>query len=73
VMRADSFLQAIPVPEGKHEVRLAYEDPAVFYGIAVSVVALLFVAGAVAFLLRRERKVTTEDAEPASSDEPPAS
>lgn len=38
LLRADSFLQAVPVPEGDHEVRLVYGEPAIGRGLAGSAV-----------------------------------
>jgi Bacterial membrane protein YfhO len=58
VLRADYFIQAVPVEAGHHEIRLVYHDPALFRGLVVSgaiwaalVVAL--VAGIALPLVRR--------------------
>ena len=47
VMPANYLIQAIPVPEGSHEVILRYEDAAIGYGLAASavVLVLLLLAG----------------------------
>ncbi len=56
VLPADHVLQAIPVPAGRHEVRLVYREPAIGRGLAGSAVAwgalLIGVAG---FTLVRRR------------------
>lgn len=36
VLRADHFLQAVPVPAGRHEVRLVYREPSIARGLAAS-------------------------------------
>jgi uncharacterized membrane protein YfhO len=36
VLAADYFLQAVAVPRGHHEIELAYRDPKIGEGLAVS-------------------------------------
>ena len=38
VLRADWFLQAVPVPSGKHEIHLVYRDPTIGRGLTASAV-----------------------------------
>jgi len=58
VLRTDYFLQGVPVPEGDHEIRLAYREPSIGLGIALSAVAwLAFLAIAAAALVIRRRHV----------------
>lgn len=52
---ADYFLQGIPVPAGRHTVRLEYDDPSIGYGLAGSGITLLLVLVATAVLQIRER------------------
>jgi hypothetical protein len=57
VLAADSVVQAVPVGAGHHVVRMAYDDPAIGYGIlgsALSVGALLALWG---WFVLRERDV----------------
>lgn len=54
VLPADYFLQGIPVPAGRHTVRLEYDDPSIGYGLAGSGITLVLVLGA-AVLQMRER------------------
>jgi hypothetical protein len=55
VMAADFFLQGVPVPPGRHVVRLGYDDPAVGEGAVGSALSLgvLLASAAVAALRRR--------------------
>ncbi|MGE5461301.1 MAG: YfhO family protein [Solirubrobacterales bacterium] len=58
VLRADYLLQGVPVPAGRHEIRLEYREPAIARGIAGSVVvwlALLALAGGLALVELRRR------------------
>lgn len=58
VLRADYFIQAVPVEAGRHEVRLVYHDPELFRGLAVSGVGwgALTVAIAAAVVSGRRRE-----------------
>jgi hypothetical protein len=49
LLRANCAFQAVPVPAGKHLIRLAYEDRGFRVGAAISVVALLTCLGAWAY------------------------
>lgn len=57
VLRADYLLQAVPIPEGEHEVRLTYREPWVGRGLLISgiVWGLFLVALIVAIAGRRRR------------------
>ncbi|MEW6059169.1 MAG: hypothetical protein AB1551_03335 [Actinomycetota bacterium] len=41
LLRADYFLQAVPIPAGTHEVRLTYTDPAIGRGLLASALVWL--------------------------------
>ncbi len=56
VLRADYFLQAVPVPGGVHEVRLTYRDPSLARGIAGSALVWIILAAAATAALTRERR-----------------
>jgi hypothetical protein len=62
ILRADSFLQAVAVPAGRHVIELEYEDPWVGGGLLGSGAAVggLAVAG---ILLRRRRPVPSPPSE----------
>jgi hypothetical protein len=57
VLRADSFLQAIAVPAGRHVIELDYDDPWVGRGLLGSGVAIGGLAIAGILLRRRHRRV----------------
>jgi hypothetical protein len=54
VLRADYFLQAVPVPPGEHTVVLRYEDRTIAYGLWGSGLSIALL-GAVALALRPHR------------------
>jgi hypothetical protein len=54
VLVADGFLQAVPVPAGRHVVSLSYADPWLGYGLAGSALSLGALLGA-ALLVRSRR------------------
>jgi hypothetical protein len=56
VVRANYAFQAVPVPAGRHELRLAYHGRLVVVGAAVSLATLLLVAGGLAIRSRRVRR-----------------
>ncbi|MEX2406228.1 MAG: YfhO family protein, partial [Actinomycetota bacterium] len=67
VLRADYLLQAVPVPEGSHEIRLIYREPAIGLGIALSAVAwtvLALIAVTVAAIGRRRSRATPGSSPP---------
>ena len=71
VLRADWFLQAIPVPLGDHEVRLIYRDPTIAQGLAGS--GTLWTAWLIALLsatLVRRRRVRRTGEAPEEAEEP---
>jgi hypothetical protein len=55
VLAADSVIQGIPVPAGRHLVRLWYDDPTVRHGLAGSAVSLALLAAAAVVLHLRPR------------------
>jgi hypothetical protein len=57
LVRADFFLQGVPVPEGHHEVRLVYREPAIGRGILGSALAwaALTAVGIVGIVVARRR------------------
>ncbi len=65
VLRADYLLQAVAVPEGSHEIRLVYREPAIGLGIALSAVAWTVLAlAAVTVAAIARRRATTPDSSP---------
>ncbi len=56
VLRADFFLQGVPVPSGQHEVRLVYREPSIGIGLLASAVAWLGFVGVWVWVARRERR-----------------
>jgi uncharacterized membrane protein YfhO len=56
VLRTDFLLQGVPVPAGRHDVRLVYRDPALFRGLALSGLAWSILALAIAVALAVERR-----------------
>jgi hypothetical protein len=69
VLVADSFLQAVPVPAGRHTIRLSYDDPTIGYGLLGSAVSIALLLGIAAWLLageRRERSRSTVEPTPAN-------
>jgi hypothetical protein len=60
VLRADAFLQGVPVPAGQHEVRLVYREPAIGYGIWASALVWAVLGGiAVAAIVAARRRDAT--------------
>ena len=55
VLPADSLLQAVPVPPGRHTIRLAYSDPSIGIGLLGSALSLAAMFGLALGLLLRER------------------
>jgi hypothetical protein len=59
VLVADSLLQGVPVPAGRHDVRLEYREPAIGRGLALSgLVWLGWAAGVAAAAARRQRSAS---------------
>jgi uncharacterized membrane protein YfhO len=61
LVRADSFLQAVPVTAGHHEIRLVYREPTIAVGLLGSgiVWAGLGIALAAAAIVGRRRSTAT--------------
>jgi len=55
VLRADYFLQGIPVKAGTHTIVLTYSDPSFKVGMAGSAMVIVAMLGTAAFLRRRRR------------------
>ncbi len=66
LVRADVFLQAVPVPAGHHVVRLVYREPAIAEGLLGSAAAWLAFAGvlAAAAIVARRRAARSSDPPP---------
>jgi hypothetical protein len=56
IQPGDYFLQAIPVPAGRHVVRLRYEDQTIGLGLAVSAIAVVALLGSAAMARRLGRQ-----------------
>jgi hypothetical protein len=69
LLRADYFLQAVPVKAGTHTIVLTYRDPSVAAGLAGSGVAIAAMLGAAVFLWRRRRPVHSPEGSSAAPDE----
>ena len=63
ILVADGFLQAVPLPDGRHTVMLSYDDPWIGYGLAGSALALAVLLVA-AFLVRTRRDELPPDETP---------
>jgi hypothetical protein len=59
MVRADFFLQAVPVLAGEHVVRLVYREPAIGAGLLASAVVWLGFAGVLAGAVALARRRTT--------------
>jgi hypothetical protein len=57
VLAADYVIQGIPVPSGRHVVRVWYDDRTIGYGLAGSAMAVALLLGGAAFLRFRSRRV----------------
>jgi hypothetical protein len=64
VLRTDYFLQGVPVPPGRHEIRLVYRDPRIGQGLLGSAVAwlVLVLVAVAAFARARRRRDTSASA-----------
>ncbi|HXF71688.1 MAG TPA: hypothetical protein VNO79_03650 [Actinomycetota bacterium] len=56
LLRADFLLLGVPVPPGRHEVRLLYRDPWIGRGLALSALAWTLLAAALVLVRRREAR-----------------
>ena len=56
---ADYVAQGVPVPAGRHEVELTYDDPTIGYGVLGSALAMVLLLGAA--LVARVRQRTKRD------------
>jgi hypothetical protein len=59
LLRADSFLQAVPVPAGDHEVRLVYHEPTIGWGLLGSGLAWTGLVAALLVSIAGERRRAT--------------
>jgi hypothetical protein len=59
LLRADYFLQAVPIPAGTHEVRLTYADPTIGRGLLASALVWAALAAAFGVAIARERRRRT--------------
>jgi hypothetical protein len=59
VIAADYLVQGVPVPAGRHTIRLEYDDPWVGRGLLGSGAALTLLMGAALLLQRRARPLAT--------------
>jgi hypothetical protein len=64
VLPADGFVQAIPVPAGRHTVVLTFDDPWIGYGLAGTGLTLVVLVSA-ALVLRRRSRITNHPMTPA--------
>jgi hypothetical protein len=55
LLAADSLIQAVPVPAGRHVVELRYDDPWIGWGLLASAAAFLGLGAAMLVLRRRSR------------------
>ena len=55
IVRVDTLFRGVVLPAGTHEVRFEFAPWSVRFGVAVSGVASVVIAGAVAWTLRRPR------------------
>jgi hypothetical protein len=72
VLRADYFLQGIPVTAGRHTIVLTYRDPAIGAGLAGSAIALALLLGTALVLYFRRRRRDGAATEEASSPSEPS-
>lgn len=56
LLRADYVMEAVPVPPGRHVVRLVDRDPTILEGVALSALAVIALLGAAALALWRGLK-----------------
>jgi hypothetical protein len=69
VLSADFVVQGVPVPAGRHVVRVRYDDPTIGYGLAGSAIAIALLLGsAVVFSVQQRRP--DRAAEQAAKGEP---
>jgi len=66
VLRADYFLQGVPVQAGRHEIRLTYREPSIGRGLLLSALVWLGLGVAMALLWARERRATRSSSPPAA-------
>jgi hypothetical protein len=59
VLVADSVVQAVAVPAGRHRIRLAYHDPTIGFGALASALALVVMAILAGAALWAERRRAT--------------
>ncbi len=64
LLRADYFLQAVPVPAGTHEVRLTYTDPTIGLGLLASALVWAILVAGLGIAGTLERRSRPLDASP---------
>jgi len=69
VLAADYIDQGVPVPAGRHDILLAYDDPAVGYGLVGSALSLAALLGPAAFLRLRRKSRTGPNHPPEAGEE----
>ena len=69
VLAADYVDQGVPVPAGRHEIVLAYDDPAVGYGLLGSILSLTALLGTAGFLAARRKSRTGQNHPPEAVEE----
>ena len=69
VLAADYVDQGVPVPAGRHEIVLAYDDPAVGCGLLGSILSLTALLGTAGFLAARSKSRTGQNHPPEAVEE----
>lgn len=62
MLRVDGFIQGVAVPQGRHQVRLVYREPAIGRGIALSALAWLGLLGVLGVAVVRGRRAQASGA-----------
>lgn len=66
VLRADGFLQAVPVSAGRHEIRLTYHEPAIGRGLLASALVWAGLGATIAAMVVRARRASRRSTPPAA-------
>jgi hypothetical protein len=59
ILRGNYLFRVIPIPAGRHQIRLHFDPPTIKLGIGVSVLTLLVILGTLVYFFRR-RRIPTE-------------